>query len=316
MAVTSVWFVSDARVMRMDETPDGQRWWGPAPVAQALPALAAMGVGPQETARRAGDAFALTATTAVVNGIVLDLARGGATVARPFWRALNSLVGIPAMTGFGVPGKALVVSADQRGILDAVEDELTPAGDALTFASKQSGEPINLFAPAAMFSNGVIAAYQPFDLLFHPEAGIRLFDTDKKVAEDVAVPISEVFPPLAEAGIDHIDAMFATSGDPDDWGAAPATGDVSTAVLRAVVAAAADAGPLWAATLTVRDPLPALTPETVVAWRTGPRADLYATHAAVDVDESGAVTVGDLGAFLVARFDERRAKELERRLRA
>jgi hypothetical protein len=188
--------------------------------------------------------------------------------------------------------------------------------------------------------------------------------------------------------------MFQTTGDPDDWPAAPATADVPTAVLRAIADAAAaiddldplalaivcdlesglrpdafhplgrygllqldvsalnlagwgdgsaalltappaaqapiiaahlaglnvddapDPGPLWASMLTMRDPLGSLTPETVVAGRDGPRADLYATHAAVDTTSDGAITVGDLGAFFVARFDDRRMQELERRLRA
>jgi hypothetical protein len=286
------------------------------------------------------------------------------------------------MTGFGVPGKALVAD----GILDAVQDELTPAGNVLTFAAEQGGEPVDLFAPAAMLSDNVIIAFRRVD------SGFQRFDTDRMVAEQLVTPIAQAFPPLAEAGIDEIDAMFTTSGDPADWAPAPATGDVPTAVLRAIVAAAAgvnnldalalamicdlesglrpdafhplgrygllqldapaliaagwqddpaallmappaaqapliaanlaglnttaDAGPLWASILTMRDPLSSLTPETVVAARTGPRADLYATHAAADAGGSGVVTVGDLDAFLRARLDERRGTELERRLRA
>jgi hypothetical protein len=270
---------------------------------------------------------------------------------------------------------------------------LTSAGDALTFAPEHSGDPVELSGPAAMLSDSVLIAFRGADPA-GAGAGFRQFDTDRKVADELVIPIAQAFPPLAEAGIEQVDVMFTTSGDPDDWSAAPATGDVPTAVLRAIVdaaatvndfdalalamicdlesglrpdafhplgrygllqldvsalnlagwrddpamlliappaaqapliaghlaglnvAAAADPGPLWASILTMRDPLPSLTPETVVAARTGPRADLYATHAALDADGSGAVTVGDLDAFLRARFDERRAKELEQRLRA
>jgi hypothetical protein len=360
MAITSVWFVSGPRLMRTDVTPDGQRWYGPVPVAEAIPALAAIGVGPQETAVRAHDAFAMTATTAVVSGILLDLARGGAAAGRPFWGALNgSPFGI-SMTGFGVPGKALVETSDQREILDAVQDELTPAGAALTFAAEQGGAPVDLSGPAAMLSDGLLIAFQGADSL-GAGAGFRQFDTDRMVADEPVIPIAQAFPPLAEAGVDHaaaavngLDALALAmicdlesglrpdafhplgrygllqldvsalnlAGWRDDPAAlliappAAQTPLIAGHLAGLNVAAAKDPGPLWASILTMRDPLRSLTPETVVAARTGPRADLYATHAAVDADGRGAVTVGDLDAFLRARFDERRAKELEQRLRA
>lgn len=386
MAITSVWFLSSERgVMRRDETLDGERWWGPVSVAQALPGLAAIGVGPQETADGLANVFAMTATTAVANGVLFDVARGGAAIDRPFWRSLNFPFGIPALTGFGEPGKALVENIDQREILDAVHDESEPAGDRLTFTGRPSGEPVELSGPAAALEDGTIIQVLGGE--------VRRFDPRSRTVDDVGTPIAEVFPPLAAAGFEGA-VMFHTTGDPEEWAAAPATGDVATAVLRAVVdaaagvadldplalaivcdfesglrpdafhplgrfgllqldvsalnlagwrdeaaalltapaaaqgpviaaylagldlAAAADPGPLWASMLTMRDPLATLTPETVVAGRDGPRAELYATHAVVDAAGDGAITVGDLGAFFLARFDGRRSQELERRLRA
>jgi hypothetical protein len=386
MAITSVWFVSSERgVMRRDATPDGERWWGPVSIGRALPGHAAVGVGPEQTAAGVGDAFAMTATTAGVNGILFDLARGGCPAGRLFLRAANVPFGGRSLTGFGEPGRALMLSQNGREIVDTVRDTSEPAGDRLTFTGQPSGEPIDVEGPAAALEDGTIIQLVA--------GGVQRFNPATRTADDVGPPIAQMFPPLAAANIENA-VMFQTTGDPDDWPAAPATADVPTAVLRAIADAAAaiddldplalaivcdlesglrpdafhplgrygllqldvsalnlagwgdgsaalltappaaqapiiaahlaglnvddapDPGPLWASMLTMRDPLGSLTPETVVAGRDGPRADLYATHAAVDTTSDGAITVGDLGAFFVARFDDRRMQELERRLRA
>jgi hypothetical protein len=362
MAITSVWFLSGARVLRMDLAPEGPRWTATMGVATVLPALAAIGVSGHETAERIGGGSAVSGHEVVLDGIRIDLSRGGATVSRRF-----------------------------RG--DVPNDEFAPVPvDVTMFTVTGSGETQELFFPAVRMPNGLVVAFRsegPFQT-----AGFQTFDPDTRTTDGVVRPLDEAFAPLVEAGFSRFDAVWTTTGDPDDWVAAHATGDVSTGALRALVDAAAavgdldalaltlicdlesglrpdafhplgrygllqldaaaleaagwtdppaalltappavqapviaqhladldfaspeNAGELWASLLMPGHGLPALPADTVVAGRDGPRPGIYATHVGADVDGDGILTVGNLTDFFMDRFGQRRATELEQRLRA
>jgi hypothetical protein len=236
----SAWFVVNGLVIRFDVDGDSSRWSPARDLIQELPALAQLGVTGQVGGTPVIGGFQLgPSEVVIVTGagcLELDLATG-VVIEGPMdlgvWRSTRSPRSPNLITGLGDPRKVLFMYSDGFAFFDPVSDALDgphPSAD-LQF-SRPQGDTVSLTLGAA-------ACFLPDRNLyvFHSDGGYQLYDMQSRTTDTSFHPVSSMFAPVAAAGAPP-SAAWAMIGYVDTWTAALLSGDVSNALLRAIVAAA------------------------------------------------------------------------------
>jgi hypothetical protein len=245
-AAASAWFVAGGLVTRMDVRDGVERWSQPRDLVSHFPALAQLGVTGDGGTAIVG-AFQTGSTELVfVTGmdvgpvpaqgcLRVNLALGVVTEGpTPLTTWFSTRVGRQPnlVAGLGDPRRVLFMYSDEFAFFDPVADTMDgphPSSD-LEFA-RPDGPPISM-------TLGTAAVHLPDGRLyvFDQFYGCTAYDLQNRTSEIRA--LADAFPQLSATP----SAAWSMSTVVDDWAAVLPTGDVPTAVLRAIRTAATGAG--------------------------------------------------------------------------